>query len=335
MDRTARPFVVVSALASALVLTFVLVHAHAESQTQPNSWPTKPVRIVAPFAAGGAADTLGRIVADPLSGIFRQQFYVENRVGAGGLIGAASVAAAAPDGYTFVVSGVASHVIAPALSPNPGFDALRDFSHVAYLGGPPVVIIVHPSLAVASYRDLIAYAKRSPRALDYISPGTGTHGFLFAENLARREGIKLTHIPYKGAGPALMDLVGGHVPIGSITFSSAAAQIRSRAVRALAVSSENRLPNFPDIPTFKEMGYGDLVAETWFALSGPARLPADIVRSLSGAIGDILRRPEVQARMAQDEIEIRDMSPEQVTTHITQEIARWSPLAKSLNLTIE
>src|SRR5262245_25610463 len=208
-----------------------LIHTSAWAQT----WPAKPVRIVAPFAAGGAADTLGRLIAEPLSSAFGQQFFVENRGGAGGLIGAASVATAAPDGHTFVVSGVASHVIAPSISPNPGFDPLRDFTHIAYLGGPPVVLLVHPSLGVTSYRDFLALARRSPKSLDYISPGTGTHGFLFAENLARLENLKLTHIPYKGAGPALLDLVAGHVMVGSITFSSAAQQIRAGTVRALAV----------------------------------------------------------------------------------------------------
>ena len=320
---------------AARIAALACMFGFAAGAAQAQSWPTKPVRIVAPFAPGGAADTLGRIIAEPLSGVFHQQFYVENRGGAGGLIGAASVATAEPDGHTFIVSGVASHVIAPSISPNPGFDPLRDFTHIAYLGGPPVVWIVHPSLSVHSYRELIAYARKSPTALDYISPGTGTHGFLFAENLARRENIKLTHIPYKGAGPALMDLVGGHVLIGSITFSSAAQQIRAGTVRALAVSSEKRLPNFPDIPTFKELGYNDLVSETWFAFSGPARLPSTIVQPLSREIEKILQAPEVKKRMAQDEIEIRLMTPEAVTAHIASEIARWSPLAKSLNLTIE
>ena len=299
------------------------------------AWPTKPVKIVAPFAPGGAADTLGRIIAEPLSSLFHQQFYVENRAGAGGLLGAATVATAAPDGYTFVVSGIASHVIAPAISPNPGFDSMRDFTHIAYLGGPPVVLLVHPSLGVNSYEDLLAYARRQPTPLDYTSPGTGTHGYLFAQNLARRENIKLTHIPYKGAGPAMMDLIAGHVLVGSITFSSAAQQIRAGKVKALAVSSEQRLPNFPDIPTFKELGYADLVSETWFAFSGPAHLPPELVSTLNREIEKILQRPEVKQRMAQDEIEVKTMTPEELTRHISGEIARWSPLAKSLNLTIE
>jgi tripartite-type tricarboxylate transporter receptor subunit TctC len=314
-----------------LVVLLCLVCGHAQAQ----NWPTRPVKIIVPFAPGGAADTLGRIIAEPLSAAFHQQFYVENRGGAGGLIGAAAVAAAAPDGYTFVVSGVASHVIAPAISPNPGFDPIRDFTHIAYLGGPPVVLIVHPSLGVGSYKDFLAYAKRSPQPLDYISPGTGTHGFLFAENLARLEGIKLTHIPYKGAAPALMDLLGGHVLLGSITLSSAAQQIRAGAVRALAVSSDQRLVNFPDVPTFKELGYDDLVSETWFAFSGPAHLPDGIVQPLSREIENALQQPDIRKRMAQDEILIRLMTPEATTRYVASENARWAPLAKSLNLTIE
>ncbi len=302
---------------------------------QAQAWPTRPVKLIAPYAAGGAADTLGRIIADPLSQVFHQQFYVENRGGGGGLIGANAVASAEPDGYTFVISGIASMVIAPAISPNPGFDTMKDFTHIAYLGGPPVVLIVHPSLGVNTYKEFIAYAKKSPTPLDYISPGTGTHGFLFAEDLARREHIKLTHIPYKGAGPALMDLVGGHVPFGSITLSSAAQQIRAGAVKALAVSSDKRLPNFPDVPTFKELGYDDLVAETWFGLSGPAHLPGNIVQPLSREVLRILDTPEVRQRLAHDEIVMKLMTPEEFTKYVASEIARYSPLAKSLNLKAE
>src|SRR6266853_6434107 len=140
------------------------------ASTHAQSWPTKPVKIVAPFAAGGAADTLGRIVAEPLSNLLHQQFYVENRGGAGGLIGAQAVAAAAPDGYTFVVSGIASHVIAPAINANAGFDPIRSFTHVAYLGGPPIVMVAHPSLSVHSLNDLVAKAKTSGEARGYVSP---------------------------------------------------------------------------------------------------------------------------------------------------------------------
>ncbi|MBX9773713.1 MAG: tripartite tricarboxylate transporter substrate binding protein [Xanthobacteraceae bacterium] len=312
----------------ALVSLLVLASADAHAQ----AWPNKPIRIVAPFAPGGAADTLGRIIADPLSAAFKQQFFVENRPGAGGMIGAAAVATAAPDGYTFVVSGVASHVIAPALSPNPGFDPVRDFTHIAYLGGPPVLWIVNPAHPAKDYKEFLAWAKANPKPIDYISPGTGTQGNLFAEGLARREGFKLVHIPHKGAGPALMDLIGGHVPFGSVTFSSAAELIRAGKVRPIAVSAEKRLANFPDIPTFKELGYDDLVTATWFGFSGPAKLPSDMVQALGAEITQTLQRPEVQKRMAQDEIETRLMTPAQFTSFLSGEVARWAPLAKSLNL---
>jgi tripartite-type tricarboxylate transporter receptor subunit TctC len=315
----------------AALLALACMASAAAAQT----WPSRPVRLIAPYAAGGAADTLGRIIADPLSQTFHQQFYVENRGGGGGLIGANAVASAEPDGYTFVISGIASMVVAPAISHNPGFDTMKDFTHIAYLGGPPVVFIVHPSLRVNTYQEFLAYAKKSPTPIDYISPGTGTHGFLFAEDVARREKIKLTHIPYKGAGPALMDLVGGHVPFGSITLSSAAQQIRAGAVKAIAVSAENRLPNFPDVPTFKELGYDNMVAETWFGLSGPAKLPVGIVQPLSRDVLRILDTPEVRKRLAQDEIVMKLMTPDAFTRYVASEIARYAPLAKSLNLTLE
>jgi len=316
---------IVAVLLFLLCLGIKLSHAQA--------WPNKPVRIIAPFAPGGAADTLGRIVADPLSSIFKQQFFVENRPGAGGMIGAAAVATSAPDGYTFVVSGVASHVTAPAISANPGFDPVRDFTHIAYLGGPPVLWIVHPSYPAKDYREFLASAKASPKPLDYISPGTGTQGNLFAEGVALREKFRITHIPYRGAGPALVDLVAGHVPFGSVTFSSAAELIRAGKVRALAVSAERRLSNFPDIPTFKELGYEDLVTATWFGFSAPAKLPPDITHALGREITNILQQPEVQKRMAQDEIETRLMTPEEFTDFLAGEVARWAPLAKSLNAT--
>lgn len=308
--------------AIAAVVSLSPVHAQ--------DWPTRPVKIVSPFAPGGGADTLGRLAAEQLSMVLGQQFYVENRAGGGGLIGAAAVAAADPDGYTLVVSGIASNVLSPAFNANPGYDGLRDFAHIAYLGGPPVVLIVNPSLGIKTYQELLDYAKGSAKALDYISPGVGTNGYVFAEDLARREGIKLSHIPYKGAGPALMDLIAGHIKVGMITFSSAAQQIRTGKVVALAVSSEKRLPHFPDIPTFVELGRKDLISETWFGLSGPARLPNDIVRLLNHELDKILQKPDVKKRMAVDEIEARPMTPAGYTKFIEAETARWVPLAKAL-----
>ncbi len=290
---------------------------------------TKPVKIIAPFAAGGAADTLGRIIADQLSISFKQQFFVENRGGAGGLLGAQAGAAAEPDGYTLVISSIASNVVSPVFHANAGYDGLRDFTHIAYLGGPPVVLIVHPSLGVKTYKEFLEVARASKEPMSYISPGTGSHGFVVGEYLARQEGFKISHIPYKGAGPALTDLVAGHVKLGFMTFSSAAEQIRAGKVLALAVSTEKRIPGMPDIPTFREVGR-DLVAATWFSLSGPAKLPNDIVQQISRETLKAMQLPDVQKRLALDAIESRLMSPQEFVKFIEAETARWAPLAKEL-----
>jgi tripartite-type tricarboxylate transporter receptor subunit TctC len=309
----------------AALAALVLANAPAEAET----WPSRPVKIIAPFAAGGAADTLGRIIADHLSSAFHEQFYIENRGGAGGIVGALAGAQAAPDGYTLVISSIASNVISPAFNGNTGYDGIRDFSHIAYLGGPPAVMVVHPSLGVSTYKDFVALARAGKESMSYISPGTGTNGFLVGEYLAREEGYKVSHVPYKGAGPALTDLLAGHVKLGTVTFSTAAEQIRAGKLTALAVSTEKRIPSFPDIPTFRESGR-DLVTATWFAISGPARLPNDIVREVNRETLKALQLPEVQARLAIDGIETKLMSPGEFTKFVADETARWAPLAKSL-----
>jgi tripartite-type tricarboxylate transporter receptor subunit TctC len=292
-------------------------------------WPSRPVKIVAPFAPGGTSDTLARVLAENLGQVFHQTFYIENRPGAGGMLGSASVATAEPDGYTLVISGIASHVIAPAFNPGPPYDGVRDFTHIAYLGGPPVGLLVHPSLGVGSYREFLDYAKASDKMIDYTSSGTGTLGFLVGDDLAHKEKLKLNHIPYKGGGPALLDLVAGHVRIATMTFASAAEQVRAGAVRALAVTSEGRMVHFPDVPTFKEQGYGDMVATTWFALSGPPHLPADIVNRLNRVVVKVLQQPEVNERLVRDEIEIKAMNPAEVAAFVARETARWAPAAKA------
>ena len=309
---------------AASVLSLAARRASAET------WPTRPVRFVAPFAAGGTSDTLGRLAAEHLPNRLNQQFYVENRVGAGGLIGSKEVAMAEPDGYTFVISGIASHVIAPAFSRNPPYDGVRDFTHVAYLGGPPVVLVMHPSLGAHSFKEFLDLARASPEGINYVSSGVGTHGFLFAEDMARREHLKLVHVPYKGSNPAVLDLIAGHVKLGAMAWSSAVEQIRAGNLKALGVSSENRLPGFPDVPTFKELGYPDMVAATWFALSGPAKLPSDITHRLNAAVIDLMKEADVRQRMAQEGVEIKLMSPEELTAYMQSETARWAPIAKAI-----
>jgi tripartite-type tricarboxylate transporter receptor subunit TctC len=294
-----------------------------------SNWPTRPIKLVVPFAAGGSADTLGRTFGEQITHAVGQQVVVENQGGAGGLVASAAVSRAQPDGYTLVVSGIASHVIAPSTNANAGFDPMKDATHIAYFGGPPIVMIAHPSLGVKTLKDLLELAKKSKEPLGYVSPGAGTLGNLVAEFWADKEKIKLEHIPYKGASQALNDLIGGHVKVGSMTFTTASAQIRAGNVIPLAVSSSNRMKEFPDLPTFKELGYPDLVATTWFSMSGPKGLAADIVQKLNAAVDKAKDSAEVQKRLELEGMETEKMSPEEFTKFVAAELAKWGPVAKA------
>jgi len=294
-------------------------------------WPSRPVRIVAPSTPGGAADLVGRLLADKLGDVFGERFYVDNRPGGGGLIGAQLTAHAEPDGYTFVTSSIAYHAIAPAASQNPGFDPLRDFTHVAYIGGPPNVFIVNPTLGVRSLEQLVALARS--RSLDYVSPGTGTLGHLLVEYFAQKAGITLQHIPHKGSAQAMMDLIAGNVMFGSMTWSSALSQIRAGTVVPIAVSAKTRVAQFTDVPTLRELGYDDLVATTWYGLSGPAGLADDVVRKLNAAVRRVLQLTDVRAKLDQDAIMTEPMTAEQFTAFLASEVHKWGPLAKHLGQT--
>jgi tripartite-type tricarboxylate transporter receptor subunit TctC len=298
-------------------------------------WPSKPVRIIVPFAAGGAADAQGRLYGDALSAAFGKQFVVENRTGGGGLIAAEAAARAAPDGYTLIVSGIPILVLAPAMNPNVGYDPMRDFNHIAYFGGTPNVLVVHPSLGVKSYRDFVALARAQTDSVDYVSAGVGTMGNWVAEYLAAAESIRLTHVAYKGGAAALFDLLAGHVKVGMLSWSSVAEHIRAGALIPLAVTSAERVPYLAQLPTLRELGYPDFVATTWFSLSGPAGLPADIVERINREVVKAMDRPQVKKQIAQDAIETRPMTAAEVTRFAQSEIDRWTPLIKKMTETKE
>jgi tripartite-type tricarboxylate transporter receptor subunit TctC len=299
------------------------------------SWPTKPVRIIVPFPPGGTADTLGRIVAQRLSVTFAQQFVIENRAGAGGVIGSELVAKSAPDGYTLLISGVASHAVAPALSSKAPFDPVKDFSHIALFGGPPSVFAVHPSIPAKSLKEFVALAKARPGELSYGSPGNGTQGHLLAELFKRSAGIDIAHVPYKGASIAVVDLVAGHIHAISTTLTTAGAQIRAGRVRALAISAAARLPNYSNVPTFRELGYSDLVATIWFSLSGPAGMPADIVNRLNLEVRRILQLPEVRERLRPDGIEPGTLDAKEFSEFVAAEVRRWAPVVRASGARID
>lgn len=291
-------------------------------------WPAKPVRVIAPFPPGGSADTLGRLVAAKLSESIGPNFIVENRSGAGGVIGSDSVAKSAPDGYTLVVAGVASHVVAPVLSKVP-YDPLKDFTHIALIGGPPTVLAVHPSLPAKDLKGFLALAKAKPGQLTYGSPGNGTLGHLVAELFKRASGIDVRHVPYKGASIAVVDVMAGHIHSISTTLTTAGTQIRAARLRGLAVSSAERLTEYSQVPTFRELGYPQLVATVWFALSGPAGMPADIVNRLNSEVRRLLQLPDVRERLRSEGIEPGTLDVKAFNAFIAAEIEQWAPVVRA------
>lgn len=309
----------------AVCVSAMMLAASAFAQT----WPVKQVRIVVPFAPGGTSDMLGRIVASKLSESFGQLFVVENRAGAGGVIGSELVAKSAPDGYMLVVSSVASHAVAPALSAKVPFDPIKDFTHIALFGGPPSVFAIHPSIPAKDLKAFIALAKARPGELNYGSPGSGTQGHLIAELFKRGAGIDITHVPYKGASGAVVDLVAGHIHAISTTLTTAGAQIRAGRARALAISSAARLPEYSNVPTFRELGYPRLVATIWFSLSGPAGMPADISNRLNAEVRRILQLPDVRERLRPEGIEPGTLDARAFTEFVAAEVRRWAPVVRA------
>lgn len=293
------------------------------------AWPTRPVKIVVPYAAGGTADFLGRIAAQKLSEAFGQQFIVENRPGAGGIVGSEVVAHAAPDGYTLEVSGVASHIMAPALRSGLDYDPVNGFTHIVLLGGPPDVIAVNAAVKAHSFAELVALAKATPGGLSYGTAGIGAHGQLVCELLQKRARFHMTHVPYRGGGAAIADLVAGHVPVACLTLTTASAQLGAGTVRAVAISTAHRLASYPGIATFAELGYPDLTASTWFAISGPKGVPADVVDRINAAVIKAWQQPDVRKLLDRDAIEAEPLTPAQFTAFFKAEAGRWTPFARA------
>jgi tripartite-type tricarboxylate transporter receptor subunit TctC len=318
---------------AALAAAFALV---LTGGVQAAEWPTKPVKIVVAYAAGGANDLLARVFAEQLSGAFAQQFVVENRTGGGGLIGAEAVARSEPDGHTLMASGMPSHVLAPAMNPkNANFDPVRDFTHIAYLGGPPNVFVVHASSPVKSFKELLALMRSQASGVEYVSPSIGSVGNMVAEYVAAKEKIKLVHVVYRGGGAAILDLVAGHVKVGSMTLATTLPHIRTGVLRPIAISSAARVPELPDVPTLAELGYPELVVTTWYALSGPAGLPRDIVQRLNAQVNRAMDVPKVREHLLQETVQTMKMTPDGMTRFMQAEIDKWVPAVKAMNLTVQ
>jgi tripartite-type tricarboxylate transporter receptor subunit TctC len=316
-------------LAAVATMLGVMVAALAAGT---GDWPAKPVRVIVAYSAGGANDLLGRVFAERLGDALGQQFFVENRTGGGGLIGTAAVARAEPDGYTLIVSGMPSHVLAPAMNRNAGFDPVRDFTHIAYLGGPPNVFAVHNSSPVKTFKELLALMRAQKDGMEYVSPSIGSVGNMVAEYVAAREHVRLTHVVYRGGGAAILDLVAGHVKLGSMTLSTMREHIRAGTLRPLAISSAQRVPELPGVPTLVELGYQELVVRTWYGLSGPAGLSPQIVDEINTVVNKSMQLPKVQEQLAGEAIETKAMTPAEFTRFLQDEVNKWVAAIDQMNI---
>jgi tripartite-type tricarboxylate transporter receptor subunit TctC len=300
-----------------------LTTAHAQ-----DDWPTRPVRVISTFAAGGTADILARIVADHLSTAFKQQFFVEVRAGAGGQIGIKTIVDS-PDLYTIGIANISHLVLHPMTRPDLGYDPRKDLANIAFVAGSPVLLSVNPKSGIKTLKELVERGKKE--SLSYSSSGLGSMGHLVALNFAALSGIKSEHVPYKGASQGLADLVGGHILWSSQTVSSTASYIRAKTLDGLAVSTAQRMPDWPELPTFKEQGY-DVTASIWFGISGPAAMPPALVKRINEEIRRGLAKPEVADRMRRDGMIADPMTPEQFSAFIDKEAKIWGPVVKAAGL---
>jgi tripartite-type tricarboxylate transporter receptor subunit TctC len=295
-------------------------------------WPTRPVRIVSPFAAGGTADILARMVADHLSSVFKQQFFVENRTGAGGAIGVQGVATSPPDGYNLVVTNISMLVTLPVMNPKLVYHPTRDLTNIAYVAGAPVVITVNGPSGIKSLDQLIALGKKQGKPLSYSSSGIGTNGHLLGESFGKLAKIDVVHIPYKGAAIGITDLIAGHINFGLPVLGSVAAHLRSGALVPLAHSAGERVPEYPDVPTLKERGYPDLTTTTWFSLSGPANLPRPLAERINREVAAMVKKPDIRERIQRDGMVTETMSIDEFDKFIAAETARWTPVIEAAGL---
>jgi tripartite-type tricarboxylate transporter receptor subunit TctC len=224
-----------------------------------------------------------------------------------------------------MITGMATNILVPALQKNIGFDLIGDFTHISYIGGSPSAFVVHPSTGVKNFEEFMAWAKNSPEGIEYVSPGLGSGGNSVAEFFASQAGIKLVHVPYKGGNTAVSDLVAGHVKMGSLTWSTAREHVSAGTLVPIAVSSGEKVSGFPNIPTFKEKGYPDVVTTVWLSVSGPRGLPDEITKKLNEEVNRIIQLPHVKEHLERDAFDIRLMSPAEVTQLMKSEYEKWVP----------
>ena len=297
-------------------------------------YPNKPVRLVLPFPPGGGTDTLGRVVGAKLSEALGQQVVIENRPGAGANIGAEVVAKSLPDGYTLLMGNII-HAINVSLYGKLGYDLVRDLAPVSLLASTPNIVVVHPSVPAKSVKELIALAKARPGQLDVASSGSGSSAHLAGELFNNMAGTKMTHVPYKGGGPAVIALIGGEVSVGFATTPSVINHVKSGKLRGLAVTSAQRSPSAPDLPTVSEAGLPGFEVVGWYGLLVPSGTSGGIVSRLHAESVKLLKLPDVKDRLDATGFEPIGTTPEQFGAYIRSEIAKWAKVVKASGVRVD
>jgi tripartite-type tricarboxylate transporter receptor subunit TctC len=319
-------------LARAVVVAIAL--GAAARLTVAGEYPEKPIRLLLPFPAGGAVDFVARIVTSRMAEQLSRPFVIENRAGAGGVIATDATAKAAPDGYTLLLTSP-NHTINAALNSKLPYDSERDLVPISIVAEVPELLVAHPAAPFSSFAGFVDYARQNPGKLNYASAGNGTLPHVTMELLLRRTGISVAHIPYRGAAPAMTDLLAGQVQVKMDTYTTSAPLIADGRLRALAIASRERSALLPDIPTIAEMGVAGYEGILWIGLMAPAGTPKTIVDKLAAAAGDAVRSPATAARLEHDGVEIAGSTPEAFAALIAKEIVQWRDLARSARITLD
>lgn len=313
-----------------LALASGLLASAALAQT----YPDKPVKFVVPYPPGGGTDVIARIVQPRMQALLGQPIVIDNRGGAGGSVGTDVVAKAPADGYT-VLFTLNSHTVNPAIYAKLPFDTQKDFEPVGMVASLPQILAVNPAFAANTVAELIAQAKAKPDGLSYASVGVGSPGHLAGELFNLRAGIKTVHVPYRGGGPAVTDVMGGQVPLLWVSIPAAAQFVKTGKLKALAVSTLKRSAAFPDVPTMQEAGVADFEVDSWYAMFVPARTPKAVIDRLNAVLNQVLREPEIREKLLAQGSEGVGGTPEQLARAVTAELPKWAKLAKDANIKAE
>ncbi len=325
-----------SAGGAAMLFSSLCAHAAlpATAKGADASYPTRPIRIVAPFPPGGGLDIIARMMAQWLSEAWSQQVVVDNRPGAGGTIGVAIVAKAPADGYTFLIVS-SSHAINATLYKNLPYDTLKDFDAVSQITAAPHLLVVHPSLQAATVKELVAMAKAKPGQLSYASGGVGSSTHLAAELFNNMAGVSMVHVPYKGTVPSLVDVMGGQVPVTFGTVPTVIQHVRAGKLRALGLTGAKRSLSAPEVPTIAEAGVPGYEAATWHGVFLPARTPKAVIDKLNAEILRMLSDPEIRARLAREGLEPVGTTPVQLDAHLRAEVPKWAKVIATAGIKAE